>query len=170
MTAPLWQKVKRTKEALDESERGEWKSWLKPQHSENKDHGIWSHQFSLVQSLSRVQLFATPLTAPMPGLPVHHQLPESTQTHVHCVSDAIQTSHSLIPLSSCPQSFPASESFQMSQLSASGGQRSEFQLQHQSLQWTPRIDLLWDGVVGYPCSPRDSQESSPTPQFKNINS
>ena len=56
----------------------------------------------------------------MPGLPVHHQLPESTQAHVHRVSDAIQPSH---PLSSpSPQSFPASRSFQMSQLFASGGQ------------------------------------------------
>ena len=43
----------------------------------------------------------------------------------------------------------------------------EFQLQHQSLQWTPRTDLK-DGLVGSPCSPRDSQESSPTPQFKSI--
>ena len=42
MTPPLWQKWRRTKEPLDESERGEWKSWLKVQHSENKDHGNWS--------------------------------------------------------------------------------------------------------------------------------
>ena len=34
-----------TKKPLDESERGEWKSWLKVQHSENKDHGTWSHHF-----------------------------------------------------------------------------------------------------------------------------
>ena len=46
----------------------------------------------------------------------------------------------------------------------------EFQLQQQSYQWTPRTDLLQDGLVGSPCSPRDSQESSPTPQFKSINS
>ena len=45
MTPPLWQKVKKTKEPLDESERGERKSWLKTQHSENEDHGIRSHQF-----------------------------------------------------------------------------------------------------------------------------
>ena len=45
MTPLLWQKVNRTKEPLDESERGEWKSWLKAQHSENKDHGIQSHHF-----------------------------------------------------------------------------------------------------------------------------
>ena len=52
----------------------------------------------------------------------HHQLPESTQTHVHWISDAIQPSHPLyFPFSSCPQSFPASASFQMSHLFASGG-------------------------------------------------
>ena len=45
MTSPLWQKVKKNKEPLDESERGEWKSWLKAQHSENEDHGIRSHHF-----------------------------------------------------------------------------------------------------------------------------
>ena len=45
MTPPLWQKVKRTKKPLDESERGEWKSCLKAQHSEDEDHGIWSHHF-----------------------------------------------------------------------------------------------------------------------------
>ena len=58
-----------------------------------------------------------PMNRSTPGLPVHHQLPESTQTHVYCVSDAIQPSH---PLSS--PSPPASGSFQMSQLFASGGQ------------------------------------------------
>ena len=45
MTPPLWQKVRGTKKPLDESERGEWKSWLKGQHSENEDHGIGSHHF-----------------------------------------------------------------------------------------------------------------------------
>ena len=47
MTPPLGQKA-RTKEPLDGSERGEWKSWLKAQHSENEDHGIWSHHFMQV--------------------------------------------------------------------------------------------------------------------------
>ena len=45
----------------------------------------------------------------------------------------------------------------------------EFQLQHHSFQRNPRADLLQNGLVGSPCSPRDSQESSPTPQFKSIN-
>ena len=45
ITPPLWQKGKRNKELLGESERGEWKSWLKTQHSKKKDNGIWSHHF-----------------------------------------------------------------------------------------------------------------------------
>ena len=53
-------------------------------------------KFSSVQSLSRVRL-CNPMNRSTPGLPVHHQLPESTQTHVHRVGDAIQPSH---PLSS----------------------------------------------------------------------
>ena len=63
-----------------------------------------------------------PMNRSTPGLPVHHQLPESTQTHVHCVGDAIQPSHPVIPFSSGPQSFPASGSFQMSQLFSLSGQ------------------------------------------------
>ena len=46
----------------------------------------------------------------------------------------------------------------------------EFQLQHQSFQSKTRTDLPQDGLVGSPCSPRDAQESSPTLQFKSINS
>ena len=57
-----------------------------------------------------------------PGFPVHHQHPELIQTHIHQVGDAIQPSHPVVPFSSCLQSFPASESFLMSQLFASGGQ------------------------------------------------
>ena len=45
MTTPLWQKAKRNKEPLNEGKRGESKSWIIAQHSENEDHGIWSHHF-----------------------------------------------------------------------------------------------------------------------------
>ena len=45
MTAPLWQKVKRNKKPLEDSERGDCKGWLKAQHSDNEDHSIWSHHF-----------------------------------------------------------------------------------------------------------------------------
>ena len=59
-----------------------------------------------------------------PGLPVHHQLPEFTQTYVHQVGDAIQPISSfVIPFSSCLQSFPASGAFLMNQFFTSGGQR-----------------------------------------------
>ena len=61
------------------------------------------------------------MSCSMPGLPIHHQLPESTQTHVHWVGDAIQPS-SVVPFSSYPQSFPVSGSFPMSVLFALGGQ------------------------------------------------
>ena len=106
----------------------------------------------------------------MPGLPVHHKLLEFTQTHVYQVDDAIQPSH---PLSS--PSPPAPNPSQHQGLfqwvnSHKMAKVSEFQFQHQSFQWIPRTDLLEDGLVWSPCSPRDSQESSPTPQFKSINS
>ena len=77
-------------------------------------------------------------------------------------------SSSVIPFSSCLQSFPASGYVPISQFIASG--ILNFQLQHQSFQWLLRIDFLYDGLVVSPCSPRDTQESSPTPQFKSINS
>ena len=62
-----------------------------------------------------------PMDCSMPDFPVLHSLPDSAQTYVHWVSDAIQPS-SVIPFSSCPQSCPALGSFPMSQLFASGGQ------------------------------------------------
>ena len=78
-------------------------------------------------------------------------------------------SSSVIPFSSHLQSFPASRSFQISLFKSVLYIRWPsigFQLQHQSFQWIFRTDLLYDGLAGSPCSPRDSQESSPTPQFK----
>ena len=107
----------------------------------------------------------------MPGLPVHHQLLESTQTHVHWVGDAIQPSHPLSSPSPPPLSLSQHQGlFQWISSSHQVAKVLEFQLQHQSFQWTPRTDLPYNGLVGSPCSPRDSQESSPTPQFKIINS
>ena len=64
-----------------------------------------------------------PMNHSMPGLPVHHQLQEFTQTHIHQVCDVIQPSHPLSsPSSPAPSSLPALESFPMSQLFACGGQ------------------------------------------------
>ena len=112
-----------------------------------------------------------PMGCSTPGLPVHRQLPEFTQTHVHWVGGAIQLSH---PLSSpSPPAFNLSQHQGLFQWVSSSHQVAkvlEFQLQHQSFQWMFRTDFLQDGLVGSPCSPRDSQESCPTPQFKSINS
>ena len=80
-----------------------------------------SVQFSSVQLLSHVRL-CNPMDCNAPGLPAHHQLPESTQTDVHWVGDAVQPSHPVIPFYSCPQSFPASGSYLVSQPFTSGGQ------------------------------------------------
>ena len=64
-----------------------------------------------------------PIACSTPGFPVHHQLPELAQTHVHRVGDSIQNiSSSVLPFSSCLQSFPASGSFPMNQLFALGDQ------------------------------------------------
>ena len=65
-------------------------------------------QVSSVQSLSHVRL-CDPMNRSTPGLPVHHQLPEFTQTHVHRVDDAIQPSH---PLSSPSPPAPNSSQHQ----------------------------------------------------------
>ena len=97
-------------------------------------------QFSSVQSLSRVQLFATPWTAAQQAsLPITNSLPEFTQTHVHWVSNAIQPSH---PLSSpSPPTFNLSQHQGLLQWVSSSHQVAkvlEFQLQHQSFQWTLR--------------------------------
>ena len=79
-------------------------------------------------------------------------------------------SSSVIPFSSCPQSLPASGSFPMSQPFAWGAQSTGVSASASFFQRNPRADLLQNGLVGSPYSPRDSQESSPTPQFKSIHS
>ena len=107
----------------------------------------------LAQFSSVTQLCPTlcdPMNCSTPGLPVHHQLPEFTQTQVHRVSDAIQPSHPLSsPFSFCPQSLPASGSFPMSQLFAWGGQSigvsaSASVLPMNTQDWSP---LGWTGWI-----------------------
>ena len=98
--------------------------------------------FSSVQLLSHVWLFATSWTAARSGLPVHHQLPEFTQTHVHWVSVAIQPSHPLSSPSPPPSIFPSIRVFSNeSALCIRWSNYWEFQFQHQFFQWTLRTDL-----------------------------
>ena len=111
---------------------------------------LHAFQFSSVQSLSRVRL-CDPMDHSTPGLPVHHRLSEFTQTHVHWVGDAIQSSHPL--LSPSPPAFNLSQHQGLFKWVSSLHQVAkelEFQLQFlpsfnssfSSFQWTPRTDLL----------------------------
>ena len=122
------------------------------------------------QLLEFTETLCDPMNCSTPSLPVHHQLREFTQTRVHRVSDAIQPSH---PLSS--PSLPATDPSQHQRLfqwvnSASGGQSigvsaSASFLPKNTQDWSPLEQAGWISLC-----PRDSQESSPTPQFKSSNS
>ena len=98
--------------------------------------------FSSIQSLCRVRL-CDPMNHSMPGLPVYHQLPEFTQTHVHWVGDAIQPSHSLRAGGEGDNNLSQHQGlFKWVSSWHQVAKVLEFQLQHQSFQWTPRTDLL----------------------------
>ena len=147
--------------------QGKSEKLLQPKKSKETKCSV-QDGISSVQSLGHVQL-CNSMNHSMPGLPVHHQLPESTQTHVHWVSDAIQPSH---PLSSpSPPALNLSQHQCLFKWVSSLHQVAkvlEFQLQDQSFQWTVKIHFLWDWLLWSPYCPRDSQESSPASQFKSI--
>ena len=103
-------------------------------------HPFFSQFSSVTQSCLTL---CNPMDRSTPGLSVHHQFPEFIQTHVHWVGDAIQPSH---PLSSrSPPAFNLSQHkglFRWVSCLHQVAKVLEFQLQHQSFQWTPRTDLL----------------------------
>ena len=105
-----------------------------------------------------------PMDCSTPGLPVPHHLPKFTQVHVHCISDAIQSSHPLTLFSSAVNLPQHQRLFQW--VGCSHQMTKILELQHQSFQWIFRVDLL----VWSPYCSRDSQESSPEPQFEGISS
>ena len=104
-----------------------------------------------------------------PGFPVLHHFLELAQTHVHWVGDAIQPSHPLLSPSPPAQNLSQHQGlFQWVSSSHQVAKVLELQFQHESFS-------EYSGLISFrfgwsPCSPRDSQESSPTPQFKSINS
>ena len=129
-------------------------------------------QFSSVQFIHSVvsnslwphesQHAKPPCPSPTPG--VHSDSRPSSQWCHPAISSSV------VSFSFCPQSLPASGSFPMSQLfswcgQSTGVSASSSVLPMNTQDWSPQNEL-----VGFPCSPRDSQESSPTPQFKSINS
>ena len=99
------------------------------------------HQFSSVTQSCLT--LCDPMNCSTPGLPVHHQLSEFTQTHVHWVSDAIQPSHLLLSPSP-PAPNPSQHQGLLQWVSSSHEvvKLLKFQFQHQSFQWSPRTDLL----------------------------
>ena len=104
-------------------------------------HEWASVQFSLVAQ--SCPTLCNPMNRSTPGLPVHHQLPDFTQTHVHRVGDAIQLSHPLLsPSPPAPNPSQHLSLFQWVNSSHEVAKLLEFQLQHQSFQWTPRTGLL----------------------------
>ena len=122
-----------------------------------------------VQFLSYVHLFGPhglqharlPCSSPTPGA-CSNSCPSSQWCHPTIPS-------SVIPFSSCFQSFPSSGSFPVSQFFESGGQSIGVSASASVLSMNIQ-DWFPDGLVGFPCSPRDSQESPPTPQFQSNNS
>ena len=108
--------------------------------------GVLVSQLCLSAPRSATQLCPTlhdPIDCSMPGLPVHHQLPEFTQTHVPLRQWCHPAnSSSVVPFSSCLQSFPVAGAFPTGHLFTSGAKVLELQLQHQSFQWIFRTDFL----------------------------
>ena len=98
----------------------------------------WSDQIrSVPQSCLTL---CNPMNRSTPGLPVHHQLPEFTQIHVHWVCDAIQPSHPLSsPSPPAPNPSQHQGLFQWVRSSHEVAKVLEFQPHHQSFQWTPRL-------------------------------
>ena len=120
-------------------------------------------QLSSVQSLSHVWL-CDPRDRSTPGFPVHHQLPELAQTHVHQVNGAIQPSHPLLSSSSPALSNRVFSSESVLHIRWPNGASASVSVLPLNIQdWFPLDWLVWS-----PCSPRNSQESSSTPPFKSI--
>ena len=128
-------------------------------------------QFSSVQWLRRVRLFATPsIAACRASLSITNPRGSLKLTSIKLV---MPSSHLIVcPLLLLLPPTPPSIRVFSNELTLRNevAKVLEFQLQHPSFQGTPRTDLLQNGLVGSPCSPRDSQESSLAPQFKSINS
>ena len=142
-------------------------------HSISVIQRIRRQQFSSVQFSSVTQSCLTlgdPMACSMPGLPVHHQLPELTQTHGHRVGDAIQPSHPLSPPS--PPAFNLSQHQGLSLRVSS----SHYLANYWSFCFSISPSSEYSGVISFRIvwfnllAVQGTLKSSPTPQFKSINS
>ena len=117
-------------------------------------------------------ILCDPVDCSMPEFPILHDLPEFAQTHVHWVGDAIQLSHPLLPPSP-----PALSLSQNQGLFKRVGSLHQVAKVLELLSFSISPSNEYSGLISFRikwfdllCSPRDSQESSPTPEFKSINS
>ena len=123
-----------------------------------------------IQSLSHVRLFETPwTTAHQASLSIINSRSPPKPMSIVLV---MPSNHLILchPLLLLPSIFPSIRVFSKESVICIRWPKYWSFSFKMSYQWTPRTDLLQDGLVGSPCSPRDSQESSPTPQFKSISS
>ena len=147
---PLWKISPQHKTANS----GIWIQWYtKGSHSKKSDLAKLLTKVIQVQFSSVTQSCPTlcnPMNRSTIGLPVHHQLPEFTQTHAHRVHDAIQPSHPLSsPSPPAPNPSQRQGLFQWVSSSHEVAKVLEFQFQHQSSQWAPRTDLNALGWTGW---------------------
>ena len=135
--------------------------------------GNFWNSFSLVQFSSFAQSCLTlcnPMDFSMPGFPVHHQLPDPTQTHVHWVSEAIQTSHPLAP------SYPSVFSLSSIRVFSSDLTLHIRWPKYWNFSFSISPSNEYSGLISFRIDELDllavqeTLESSPTPQFKSINS
>ena len=136
---------------------------------QKKKKNLCSVQFSSVTQ--SCPTLSDPMNHSMPGLPVHHQLPEMTQTHVHRVSDAIQPSHPISSLLLLPSIFPSIRVF-----SNESALRMRWP-KYWSYSFSISPSNEHSGLISFRMDCLDLlsvqgtlKESSPTPQFKSINS
>ena len=126
---------------LRETQKATYASW--PSYLSEFWKWKWSVSYAVGSVAQSCPTLCDPMNCSTPGLPVHHQLSESSQTHVHRVSDAIQPSHLLLsPSPPAPNPSQHEDLFKRVSSSHQVAKVLEFQLQHQSFQWTPRTDLL----------------------------
>ena len=133
------------KHPVPTGEQSGWRDQVLSLWSGSTDSKILEYQRTNPQFSSVTQLCPTlcdPMNHSTPGLPVHHQLLEFTQTHAHRVGDAIQPSHPLSSPSPAPNPSQHQGLFQWVNSLHEVAKVLEFQLQHLSFQWTPRTDLL----------------------------
>ena len=133
------------------------------------DSDTWVQFSSVSQSCPTLW---DPMDCSTPGLPIHHHLPELTQTHVHRVSDAIQPSHLCRPLLLQPSIFPSIRVFPNESVVHIRWPKywsSSFSISP-SNEYSGLISFRMDWLDPFVVQESYSQESSPTPQFKSINS